>query len=70
MFWKLAVYKKNKLFIGHQMEMMWVDVSGTSTVLRCEFLLYTYWPSGTELQTEIVIVTGLIPEILAAQINN
>lgn len=52
------------------MELMWVDINGTTTVLGYEFLLYSYWPSGTKLQTEIVIVIGLVPEILAAQINN
>lgn len=46
-----------------------VDKTGTMAALRYEFLLYTCRTSGSELQTETVIVTGLTPEILAAQIN-
>jgi len=65
----LELYKHEET-IGQEMEVIGVDINGTITVLGYEFLLYAYWSSGIELQTEVLIVTGLIPEILAAQINN
>lgn len=46
-----------------------VVINGTMAALRYEFLLCTCRTLGTEVQAETVIVTGLAPEILAAQIN-